>query len=52
VQCEAMMQLREPVSLGDLVEADAALANQYRECAAKVDRWIEWEANQPVVSSH
>jgi hypothetical protein len=47
VQCEAMALLKEPVSLGDLTEADGQLANQYRECSAKVKRWIEWEAKPP-----
>jgi hypothetical protein len=38
-----MMRLAPPVRAGDLVEADAALANQYRECSTKARRWVEWE---------
>jgi len=33
----------KPLLLGDLVQADAELALQYRECARKAQGWIDWE---------
>lgn len=41
--CEPMERLPLPLREGDLAEADSTLAGQYRECAARVKRWVEWE---------
>lgn len=43
--CPKPEQLRSdrPLLVGDLVQADIDLANQYRECAKQIDGWIEWE---------
>jgi hypothetical protein len=38
-----MERLPFPLREGDLAEADVTLASQYRECAARTRRWIEWE---------
>lgn len=43
IACPPMDLLQDPVRLGDLVEADSVLAGQYKECAARLKRWIEWE---------
>lgn len=45
-ECPPMPAMKPKVLLGDLVEADSALAGQYRECAEKVRSWIEWEAGR------
>ena len=41
-----MARLAERLLEGDLVEADAYLAGQYRECAGIVSGWIRWEAGR------
>ena len=38
-----MARLADRLLEGDLVEADAYLAGQYRECAGIVSCWIRWE---------
>lgn len=34
----------KPMLVGDLVQHNVDQSIAYRECAAKVDSWIKWEA--------
>lgn len=41
--CPELPPLQAKALLGDVVEQMAADASQYRECAARVKGWIDWE---------
>ena len=41
-----MERVQDRLLEGDLVESDARLAGQYKECAEQVRGWIRWEAGR------